>query len=86
MWPKTASEIGKLLGISMNPIKNPDSVLNSLSTDSRKVGPGQLFVAIQGDNHDGHDFVEAAFAQGAEVAIVTTSWLKLKPELRQHCL
>ena len=86
MWPKTASEIGKLLGISMNPIKNPDSVLNSLSTDSRKVGPGQLFVAIQGDNHDGHDFVEAAFAQGAEVAIVTTSWLKLKPELRRHCL
>jgi len=86
MWPKTATEIGRVLQISTSSIKNPNSALNSLSTDSRKVGPGQLFVAIQGDNHDGHDFVEAAFEKGAEIALVQASWLQSKPELKHRCL
>ena len=31
-----------------------------LSIDSRTLGKGDAFFAIQGDNRDGHDFVEAA--------------------------
>ena len=34
-------------------------------TDSRKVTPGCLFVAIKGDIHDGHDFLTQAVGQGA---------------------
>src|SRR5215210_4402723 len=38
--------------------------------DSREVGPGDLFVAMPGTVHDGHKFVDAAFAAGAAGAIV----------------
>lgn len=37
----------------------------SVATDSRKIRPGCLFVAIRGEHHDGHDFIPGAIAQGA---------------------
>jgi UDP-N-acetylmuramoyl-tripeptide--D-alanyl-D-alanine ligase len=37
----------------------------SVTTDSRKVEPGCLFVAIPGDSFDGHDFVAQAIEKGA---------------------
>jgi UDP-N-acetylmuramyl pentapeptide synthase len=39
-------------------------------TDSRKLAPGCLFVAIKGANFDGHDFVEEAVKQGASGVVV----------------
>ncbi len=36
-----------------------------ITIDSRKVTQGSIFVAIQGDNHDGHDFIERAIELGA---------------------
>ena len=39
--------------------------------DSREVGPGDLFVALPGTVHDGHKFVDGAFAAGAAGAIVS---------------
>ncbi len=44
--------------------------MKSYSTDTRTLKPGDIFVAIQGDNFDGHDFVEEAFQKGASWAIV----------------
>ncbi len=41
-----------------------------ISTDSRKVQPGSLFVALRGENFDGHDYVAAALASGAVAALV----------------
>jgi UDP-N-acetylmuramoyl-tripeptide--D-alanyl-D-alanine ligase len=41
-----------------------------LSIDTRTLGKGDAFFAIQGENRDGHDFVEAALKQGAGVALV----------------
>jgi UDP-N-acetylmuramoyl-tripeptide--D-alanyl-D-alanine ligase len=41
--------------------------------DSRKVKPGDLFVAIKGENFDGHDFVKDALAKGAAAAMVSSS-------------
>ncbi len=38
--------------------------------DSRKVGPGDVFVAIRGRRHDGHDFLGEAFSRGAVGALV----------------
>jgi UDP-N-acetylmuramoyl-tripeptide--D-alanyl-D-alanine ligase len=46
-----------------------------VSIDSRTVAPGELFVAIQGPRHDGHDFVPAALQTGALVAVVAGSRL-----------
>src|SRR6202023_74790 len=36
----------------------------------RSIGAGDLFVALRGPTHDGHDFVAAAFARGAAAAVV----------------
>jgi UDP-N-acetylmuramoyl-tripeptide--D-alanyl-D-alanine ligase len=45
--------------------------VNGLSIDTRTLKEGDLFVALQGDNRDGHDFVAAAFAAKAGAALVT---------------
>ena len=39
-------------------------------TDTRKLAPGDLFVALKGERFDGHDFVQRALAQGAAAALV----------------
>lgn len=41
-----------------------------LSIDSRRVKKGQIFVAIKGRRHDGHDFVESALTSGATLSVV----------------
>jgi len=45
-------------------------VFEGISTDSRSVRPGDLFIAIRGERYDGHDFVGAAFRKGASGAVV----------------
>ena len=42
-----------------------------VSIDSRSVEAGDLFVALEGPNHDGHDFVQAAFDRAAAAAMVS---------------
>lgn len=42
----------------------------SITEDSRAAGPGAVFVAIQGTQLDGHQFVNQAFAQGAAAVVV----------------
>ena len=51
---------------------NPDAprVLTSISTDTRSLSPGALFVALRGRNHDGHAFVSEAVRRGATAAMV----------------
>ena len=44
--------------------------VTGVTFDSREVGPGDLFVAMPGTVHDGHDFVALAFAAGAAAALV----------------
>ena len=41
-----------------------------LSIDSRSIAPGEAFFAIHGDHRDGHEFVSAALAAKAAVAVV----------------
>ena len=48
-------------------IKNKESL--QVTTDSRKVTSGSIFVALKGEHFDGNDFVEQAKAQGAEYVI-----------------
>jgi UDP-N-acetylmuramoyl-tripeptide--D-alanyl-D-alanine ligase len=45
------------------------------SIDSRTVGAGELFFAVKGERVDGHDYVEAAVADGAVAAVVSQRWL-----------
>ena len=50
-------------------VPSEDLPLTSLSTDTRTLQPGALFVALKGENFDGHDYVVQAIGAGA-VAIV----------------
>ncbi|MGZ3693984.1 MAG: UDP-N-acetylmuramoyl-tripeptide--D-alanyl-D-alanine ligase [Bdellovibrionota bacterium] len=46
-----------------------DAPVSLLSSDTREIKPGALFVALKGENADGHDFVEKAKAAGATALI-----------------
>ena len=48
--------------------------VSRVSTDSRTLQPGDLFVPLRGDNFDGHRFVEQASERGAVGAMVEESW------------
>lgn len=50
-------------------LKNID--IQSISINSQRVEPGALFIAIQGENFDGHNFIEEAKAKGAVAAIIS---------------
>ena len=43
---------------------------SGVSIDSRTLEPGDLFIALKGPSFDGHDYVAAAFAAGAAVAMI----------------
>lgn len=45
-----------------------------ISTDTRSLQAGQLFLALRGENFDGHDFVEVAISAGAKFAIVDSRY------------
>ena len=47
-----------------------EPALGSVVMDSREAKPGSLFVAYQGERADGHDYVAAAFEQGAIAALI----------------
>jgi hypothetical protein len=48
--------------------------IERISTDSRTIKKGELFVALRGENFDGHKFVEATAQAGAAGAIVDLKW------------
>ncbi len=48
----------------------PPAAIDGISIDSRTLARGDAFFAIQGDNRDGHEFVDAALKAGAGLAVV----------------
>lgn len=46
-----------------------------ISTDTRTIKSGELFVALRGDRYDGHDYLKTAFDAGAAAALVDVNWL-----------
>ena len=61
------SDIARITG---GTLIGEDREFFGVATDSRKVKPGQLFVALKGERMDGHTFVPDAFARGASGALV----------------
>ena len=54
--------------------------IDKISTDSRTLKRGELFVALHGENFDGHNFIESAAKAGAAGAVVDSSWKGKVPE------
>jgi len=49
----------------------PDASFEGVSTDSRKVGAGALFVALVGETFDAHDFLDQVAGQGVAAVVVS---------------
>jgi UDP-N-acetylmuramoyl-tripeptide--D-alanyl-D-alanine ligase len=73
MNPLPLSQIATLAGASLSS-GDGSVIIDKLSTDSRTLNPGELFVALRGENFDGHNFVESAAKNGAAGAIVDSDW------------
>ena len=59
-----------IYGVDLDSIKGDTSVsIKSIEFDSRKVSQGSLFVAIKGENVDGHAFIDKAIQNGASAVI-----------------
>jgi UDP-N-acetylmuramoyl-tripeptide--D-alanyl-D-alanine ligase len=49
---------------------DPGMRITGLSTDSRKIRPGELFIALKGERFDGHRFLETVVGSGAAAVLV----------------
>lgn len=63
----TAAVVQEALGLRTPPASGPFS---GISTDTRALEPGALFVALTGERFDGHAYLEVARGQGARAAVV----------------
>ena len=67
MIPLTLSEIARVTG---GKLIGDDITIEALSTDSRALASGQVFLALKGPNFDGHKFVSQVASLGGSALIV----------------
>ncbi len=67
MRPLSLSQIA---GWCLARLVGDDSVVHAVGVDTRTLAPGSLYVALRGENHDGHDFCTQARAGGAQALLV----------------
>lgn len=64
--------VEEIAGACAGQVRGDKSVSpEGISTNTRTLQPGQLFIAIRGEHFDGHDFLEDAVARGAAAAMVS---------------
>ena len=68
-WVWTDRAVREALGLRAE-LAEAGVTFTGVSTDSRSVGEGDLYVALVGDRFDGHDFVGEALSKGAAGAVV----------------
>ena len=72
MIDMTLAEVAEAVGGQCQDV-DPSMVISAVCTDSRAIENDSLFVAVIGENHDGHDHVKAALDAGALAALVSTT-------------
>ncbi|QIS10941.1 UDP-N-acetylmuramoyl-tripeptide--D-alanyl-D-alanine ligase [Nocardia arthritidis] len=66
MIEMTLREIAEVVGGTLHDVPDPEvTVPGAVEFDSRRIGSGDLFLALPGANADGHDYARAAVAAGA---------------------
>jgi UDP-N-acetylmuramoyl-tripeptide--D-alanyl-D-alanine ligase len=65
MIPLTLADVAAVVGGRLHNATGTEVVTGAVEFDSRKLGPGDLFVAVPGERVDGHDFAAAAIGSGA---------------------
>ncbi len=80
---QVADAVGGRAGAGLDPVAR----LAGVSIDSRTVRGGELFIAIHGPSHDGHDHVASALERGALAAVVAQSQIGRYTEpVRGRCI
>jgi UDP-N-acetylmuramoyl-tripeptide--D-alanyl-D-alanine ligase len=64
------STIAEMCGGTL--VGNGDAMISRISKDTRDIQPGDLYLALRGENFDGNKFVDTAADKGAAAAIVDT--------------
>ena len=72
MMTWTLDRLGEALRAELQPSARPagTSVLGNVSTDTRTLASGDIFVALRGERFDGHDFLAQAASAGASALVV----------------
>lgn len=60
---------GRIVGLAAGEV-------TAVSTDSRSVAPGQLFVPLRGERFDGHYFIQEVAEKGVTAILAEEQWLK----------
>lgn len=81
----TLTEVAGALGVTPPPGIAPVARVAGVSIDSRTIAQGELFVAIHGPRHDGHDYVEEALQRGALAALVASAQVGRYTEAVRGC-
>ena len=79
MEPLSLTQIAAFAGGSIAS-GNAEKMVSRVSTDSRTLQAGDLFVPLRGENFDGHKFIQQAAERGAAGAMVEESWSGNTPE------
>ena len=59
-----------IYGINLDSIKGDTNlIIKSIEFDSRRVTKGSLFIAVEGENNNGHDFISMAIENGASAIV-----------------
>ncbi|MAG92558.1 MAG: UDP-N-acetylmuramoylalanyl-D-glutamate--2,6-diaminopimelate ligase [Planctomycetaceae bacterium] len=70
MRPTSLSEVARITNGELTPNVGGAIQFRSVSTDSRQLKQGDLFWALRGETHDGHEFLDEAHKQGAAGCVV----------------
>jgi UDP-N-acetylmuramoyl-tripeptide--D-alanyl-D-alanine ligase len=65
---------------------DPSGIVSGISTDSRSVRAGELFLALTGERYDGHGFIEAALERGASGTVVSSPIKAFSDRWPDRCL
>src|SRR3989440_12070624 len=83
----TIAQVADALGTRPGNGLNPLARLAGVSIDSRAIRAGELFIAIHGPRHDGHDHVASALEAGAVAAVVASAQLsRYGDPIRGRCM
>src|SRR5450755_363962 len=73
-------EVARAVGAAAHP---PPLPVAGWSVDTRTQNPGDVYFALRGPNHDGHNFLTAAIEKGAAAVVVEPAngagWGRLQP-------
>src|SRR5260370_7614103 len=83
----TIAQVADALGTRPGTGLNPLARVAGVSIDSRSIRAGELFIAIHGPRHDGHDHVAGALEGGALAAVVAEGQLpRYAGPVRDRCI